>query len=118
VLVSGPLCTNKERGDHGSLARVIHGHLIPRTRENPTAIPKDTKFEGDIIVKLKKVLTLLAFLFPIGLIIGILVSFIYSLNYHEDPHVDWLVALSLAVIFSLFFTWYNRRELKGEQKTS
>jgi len=64
-------------------------------------------------MKLKKVLILLAFLFPISLIIGILASFIYSLNYHESPHVVWPIALSLAVLMTIFFTWYNRGELKG-----
>jgi hypothetical protein len=64
-------------------------------------------------MKLKKVLILLAFLFPISLIIGILTSFIYSLNYHESPHVVWPLALSFAVLMTLFFTWYNRSELKG-----
>lgn len=69
-------------------------------------------------MKLRKLLTLLAFLFPIALIVGILASLIYSIYYHESPHVDWPVALSIAALISLFFTWYNRRDLKDEQKTS
>lgn len=64
-------------------------------------------------MKLKKVLILLTFLFPISLIIGILVSLIYTSYYHGSPQVNWPIALSLAVLMTIFFTWYNRGELKG-----
>jgi flagellar biosynthesis protein FliQ len=69
-------------------------------------------------VKLRKVLIFLAFLLPISLIVGIIVSFMYSVNFQESAHVVWPIALSIAALLSLFFTWYNRHELKGEQKAN
>jgi hypothetical protein len=63
-------------------------------------------------MKLRKLLILLAFLLPISLIIGILTSLIYTSYFHESPEVSWPLALSLAVLMTLFFMWYNRRDLK------
>ena len=72
-----------------------------------------TKLQGDDNMNPRKVLILLAFLFPISLIIGILISLIYTSYYYESPEVNWPIALSFAVLMTLFFTWYNRSELKG-----
>ncbi|MDP2887269.1 MAG: hypothetical protein Q8P51_19870 [Ignavibacteria bacterium] len=82
------------------------------------AIPKDTKFEGDRIMKSKKRLMMFAFLFPLMLVFGILINLVYSVNYDEFPGIDWPVAILLAVFLDLFFTWRYRRDLKDDQKTT
>jgi hypothetical protein len=61
----------------------------------------------------RKVLILLAVLVPIALVISILASFMYTMNFRESAYVDWPLALTLTAVISLFFMWYNRRELKG-----
>jgi hypothetical protein len=61
----------------------------------------------------KKVLIFLAVLVPIALVISVLVSFMYTMNFRESAYVDWPLALTLAAVISLFFTWYNRSDLKG-----
>ncbi len=69
-------------------------------------------------MKLKKVLMLLAVLFPLSLIVGMLASLVYTSYSHEGPHIDWVLVLSVGAFISIFFVWYNRRELKGDQKAS
>jgi len=67
-------------------------------------------------MKSKKRLMMFAFLFPLMLVIGILISLVYSLNYEDFPGINWPVAVALAVFLDLFFTWRYRRDLKGDQK--
>ena len=69
-------------------------------------------------MKSKKRLMMFAFLFPLMLVVGILINLVYSLSYHEFPGIDWPVAVSLAVLLDLFFTWRYRRDLKDDQKTT
>ena len=51
---------------------------------------------------------------PICLLVGVLLSFAYSMRAHEQPSVDWLVALSLAIGLDVLFTWRNSREEKKQ----
>ena len=51
--------------------------------------------------------------FPICLIVGVLLSFAYSMRAHEQPGVNWIVALVLAFVMDILFTW---RSLRGEKK--
>ena len=69
-------------------------------------------------MKSKKRLMMFAFLFPLMLVVGILINLVYSLNYHEFPGIDWPVAILLALVLDLFFTWRYRRDLKDDQKTT
>ena len=67
-------------------------------------------------MKSKKRLMMFAFLFPLMLVIGILISLVYSLNYEDFPGINWPVAVALAVFLDLFFSLRYRRVLKGDQK--
>jgi hypothetical protein len=69
-------------------------------------------------MKSKKRFTMFAFLFPLMLVIGILISLVYSLNYDDFPGINWPVAVALAVLLDLFFTWRYRGDLKDDQKTT
>ena len=66
----------------------------------------------------KKRLTMFAFLFPLMLVVGILISLVYSMNYDDFPGINWPVAVALAVFLDLFFTWRYRRDLRDDQKTT
>jgi hypothetical protein len=104
----------KERGEQGSLA---HEHSQTRNADDYVS-ECDPNSESEVIMNPRKVLMLLAIFGPIALIVGILASFIYTSYYHGSPEVDWTIALSLTVLMSAFFTWYNRRELKDSRKAS
>ena len=58
---------------------------------------------------------LFALQLPITLIVGILLYFAYSMRFHEDPHIDWLIALSLGVLLDVVITMLNKRDEKRHQ---
>ena len=58
---------------------------------------------------------LFALQLPITLIVGILLYFAYSMRAHEDPHIDWLIALSLGVLLDVVITMLNKRDEKRHQ---
>jgi membrane protein DedA with SNARE-associated domain len=61
-----------------------------------------------------KRLTFFLLQFPVCLLVGVLLSFAYSMRAHDQPSIDWLVALSLAIGLDVFFTWRNSREQKKQ----
>lgn len=66
----------------------------------------------------KKRLLLFAFQFPIALVIGVGLYFAYSMRVHDQPTIDWVVAVAIAVALDVFFTWRNTRHEKPEEKVS
>ena len=49
--------------------------------------------------------------FPVALLVGILLTFAYSMQVHEHPGVDWSIAIAIAVVFDVGATWLqNRRD--------
>jgi predicted PurR-regulated permease PerM len=59
---------------------------------------------------------LMAFQFPIALLIGVVLTFAYSMNVHEHPEVNWLIAVAFAIVFDVVVTWLQHRNDK-ETKT-
>jgi hypothetical protein len=66
----------------------------------------------------KKILVRYAAQFIPCLVAGVLMTFAYSMRYHEDPGVDWLVAFGLAIVLDLGVTWLNIRSEKRRQSGS
>ncbi len=56
--------------------------------------------------------TLFLFQLPIMLLVGILLSFAYSTQVDEQPGIDWLVAIVLALVMDVGVTLLNRRDEK------
>jgi hypothetical protein len=69
-------------------------------------------------MSLKKILIHYVIKFVPCLAAGILMTFAYSLKYHEEPGVDWLVAFGLAVVMDLVITWLNIRQEKHQEKAT
>jgi len=82
-----------------------------------TVIPLETKFEGDLIMKLKKLVILSAVIVPMLLVVSILVSLVFTSYFSVDAHIDWILVVSLTVLFSILVMWHNRRDLKRENKS-
>ncbi len=59
---------------------------------------------------LKKRFILFSVQFPIMLLVGILLSFGYSLKFSDEPGVDWLMAVALAVALWAVVTFVNKRD--------
>jgi len=66
----------------------------------------------------KRILIHYAIKFIPCFVAGILLTFAYSLKYHEEPGVDWLVAFGLAIVLDLAITWLNVRQENRQQKAS
>jgi hypothetical protein len=66
----------------------------------------------------KKILVRYAIQFIPCLVAGVLLTFAYSMRYHEDPGIDWLVAFGLAMVLDLGVTWLNMRQERRQQKAS
>ena len=64
----------------------------------------------------KKRLILFAIQFPIMLVVGILLYFAYSMRVHDEPRIDWVVAILLAVALDVAITLLNKRDEKHHQK--
>jgi hypothetical protein len=66
----------------------------------------------------KKILLHYAIKFVPCFIAGVLLTFAYSLKYHENPGVDWLLAFGMAIVMDLAITWLNIRQERRQQKAS
>lgn len=66
----------------------------------------------------KKRLILFAIQFPIMLLVGALVYFAYSMRVHDQPRVDWIIAIALAVVLDVVVTLLNKRDEARQHKTS
>jgi hypothetical protein len=62
----------------------------------------------------KKSLLFFAFVFPIAFVIGVLVSFSISLQFHEDVQINWFVVFGVAIVLDLIVTWRNNRDEKRQ----
>jgi hypothetical protein len=59
----------------------------------------------------KKRIVLMAIQFPVAFLVGVLLTFAYSMQVHDLPEVDWLIAIGIAVVFDVAATWLqNRRD--------
>lgn len=59
----------------------------------------------------KKRIILMAIQFPVAFLVGVLLTFAYSMQVHDLPEVDWLIAIGIAVVFDMAATWLqNRRD--------
>ncbi len=62
----------------------------------------------------KRRMYLFAFQLPITLVVGVLLYFAYSMRVHEDPHIDWIVAVPLGVVIDILITLLNKRDEKND----
>jgi hypothetical protein len=60
----------------------------------------------------RKRIMLMAFQFPVALLIGVLFTFAYSMQVHEHPGVDLPIAIALAIVFDVAVTWLQHRHDK------
>jgi hypothetical protein len=60
----------------------------------------------------KKRIMLMAFQFPVALLIGVLLTFAYSMQVHDQPEVNWSIAIALAIVFDVAVTWLQNRHDK------
>ncbi len=49
---------------------------------------------------------------PITLIVGIFLYFGYSMRVHEQPQIDWFVAITLGILVDIVLTLINKRDEK------
>jgi hypothetical protein len=68
--------------------------------------------KGVDTMKSKKTLVFFLFQLPICLLVGILLSFAYSMQAHDEPSINWVIALLLALAMDVLFTWRSSREEK------
>jgi len=66
----------------------------------------------------RKSLIFFSILFPLMLAIGLLVTFAFSLQFHENFRVDWLAAVIIALVLDIFFTWREGRDAKKQKGTA
>lgn len=52
------------------------------------------------------------------LLVGALVYFAYSMRVHDQPRVDWIIAIALAVVLDVVVTLLNKRDEARQHKTS
>ena len=64
----------------------------------------------------KKKLFLFAVIFPFTFVIGVLVSFVFSLQFQESVELNWLLVFGIAVVFDLGITWRFSRDQKDQQQ--
>jgi hypothetical protein len=57
----------------------------------------------------KKRIVLMAIQFPVAFLVGVLLTFAYSMQVHDLPEVDWLIAIGIAVVFDVAATWLQNR---------
>jgi hypothetical protein len=74
--------------------------------------------QGEDHMVTKRRLTLFALQFPMTLLVGALLYFAYSLRVHDNPTVDWVVAIVLALVLDVVITWLNGRDERRRQKTA
>lgn len=68
--------------------------------------------KGDLLMFSKKSIMLMAFQFPVTLLVGVLLTFAYSMQIHEHPGVNWPIAIALAIVFDVVATWLQNRHDK------
>jgi len=66
----------------------------------------------------KKRWILFAIQFPMTLLIGVLLYFAYSMQVHDQPNIDWVVAFVLAILLDVVITLINRRDEQHQHKIS
>ena len=72
--------------------------------------------ERSFAVDTKKKLFLFAVIFPFTFVIGVLVSFVFSLQFQESVELNWLLVFGIAVVFDLGITWRFSRDQKDQQQ--
>jgi hypothetical protein len=60
----------------------------------------------------KKRFALFLFQLPITLLVGILLSFAYSMRVDDRPEINWAVAIILAIVLDFAITLLNKRDEK------
>ena len=58
----------------------------------------------------KKRFVLFLLQFPITFLVGILLTLAYSIRAHDQPAVDWTIAIILGIVIDLVFTALNKRD--------
>ena len=66
----------------------------------------------------KKSMVFFGLLFPITFLVGLLANVAYSLQFHENVQISWLVVLSIAVVLDVLFTWRHDRDSKSDKDTA
>jgi Na+-driven multidrug efflux pump len=64
----------------------------------------------------KKVFISFGIGFAITLIVSSLVTYLYSLGFHETANVDWETSFQLAIIFGIVFPAMEARKEKDKEK--
>jgi Na+-driven multidrug efflux pump len=64
----------------------------------------------------KKVLISFVIGFAITLIVSSLVTYLYSLGFHETAKIDWETSFQLAIIFGIVFPIMEARKGKPKDK--
>jgi putative flippase GtrA len=72
--------------------------------------------ERSFAVDTKKKLFLFAVIFPFTFVIGVLVSFVLSLQFQEHVDLNWLLVFAIAILFDLGITWRFSRDQKDQQQ--
>ena len=65
-------------------------------------------------MKSNKNFGLFLFQLPVCLLVGVLLSFAYSMQVHDQPSIDWLVAVLVGIGFDVLFTWRDARKQKKQ----
>jgi cell shape-determining protein MreD len=60
---------------------------------------------------------LFAFQLPLTLVVGALLYFGYSMQVHDQPRVDLVVAIILGVLIDVVLTAVNKRDEKRHQQS-
>jgi len=68
------------------------------------------KAEGGIKVKFRKGLITFITMFIISLIVSIVVTFLWSLGFHETAEIDWETSFRLALILGIIITISDLRK--------
>ncbi len=64
----------------------------------------------------KKVLISFAIGFAITLFVSSLVTYLYSLGFHETAKIDWETSFRLAIILGIIFPVIEARERRSKDK--
>ncbi len=64
----------------------------------------------------KKRIALMAIQFPIALLIGVLLTFAYSMQVHEHPEINWSIAIPFGIVLDVAVTWLQNRNEKQQSK--
>ncbi len=58
----------------------------------------------------KKRFILFLLQFPVTVLVGILLTFAYSVRFHDRPGVDWVAAIILGILIDVVATLLNKRD--------